>query len=110
MDLEAEWAAVVDPVGPVVTTGAGPVPAVVDLWAFIQKSRSSPPLEYEEPATDEMASAPLASAGCHLVLGRGGRPLRSRERHQLAAMAHVADLRLAQMAVAAPAGTTSPVT
>lgn len=107
LDLEADWAAVVDAVGAVVAAGAGPVPAVVRLSAFIERSRSLPPLEYEEPATDEMAWAPLAGADSHLVLGRAGRPLRSRERHQLAAMAHVADLRLGQMAApAAPGGTT----
>ena len=110
LDLEADWAAVVDAVGAVgavVAAGAGPVPAAVRLSAFIERSHSSPPLEYEEPATDEMAWAPLVGAGSHLVLGRGGRPLRSRERHQLAAMAHVADLRLAQMAApAVPVGTT----
>lgn len=109
LDLEAEWAAVVDPVGPVMKACAGPVPAVLRLSPFLEESRSSAPLGSGEPAPDDMAWAPLPSAGLDLVLGRHGRPLHSRERHQLAAMARIADLRLAQVgAVAAPVGTTAP--
>ncbi|MGI8759048.1 MAG: hypothetical protein ACR2K0_07045 [Acidimicrobiales bacterium] len=104
LDLEAQWAAVVDAVGPTVTSCFGPVPAVEWLWAVIEERFSS-----QEPSTDDTAWTPLVSARLNLVLGRPGRPLRNRERRQLAAMAHVADLRLAQMAAAGElAGTTPP--
>jgi hypothetical protein len=50
-----------------------------------------------EQGPDDVAWAPLPAAGRALVLGRKGRPLRTRERHQLAALARIADHRLRQI-------------
>jgi hypothetical protein len=50
-----------------------------------------------EQGPDDVAWAPLPTAGRALVLGRKGRPLRTRERRQLAALARIADHRLRQI-------------
>jgi len=59
---------------------------------------ASGPLSGED-GPDDVAWAPLPTADRALVLGRKGRPLRTRERRQLAALARIADHRWRQIEV-----------
>jgi len=52
-----------------------------------------------EHGPDDVAWAPLPTADRALVLGRKGRPLRTRERRQLAALARIADHRWRQIEI-----------
>jgi hypothetical protein len=88
LDFVAEWAAVVDLDEPEVQAGTGPVPSAAWLSAFVEGSRSSA----VAPDAD-VSWAPLPSARLSLVIGRTGRPLRARERRQIAALARIADTR-----------------
>lgn len=109
-DLEAEWSAVIERRGPVLATSGGPMPEVGWLGAFVEGSRSSDRVTSGESGPDDVAWAPLTSAGLDLVLGRRGRPFRARERHQLGALARLADLCWCQVASGAsspPLGITS---
>lgn len=99
-NLEAAWAAVVDPRSSVLVLADGDVPAPGWLSAFLGGSRSSERVAAGDTGPDDIAWAPLATAGLDLVLGRRGRPLRARERHQLMALARIADLRWSQVAEA----------
>ena len=92
-DFSAEWAAVIDAERREVRTGEGDVPPVAWLDAFVEGSRASAGVAAHEAGPDDVAWAPLPSTGLNLVLGRGGRPLRARERRQLAALAGIADTR-----------------
>jgi len=112
-DFQAHWCVLagVDAAEPSVSVGVPP--AAAWLHAFVAGSRYSvetPPLVdggeqgpsgpfSGEQGPDDVAWAPLPAAGRALVLGRKGRPLRTRERHQLAALARIADHRLRQIAM-----------
>ncbi|HWH35403.1 MAG TPA: hypothetical protein VNT56_08820 [Acidimicrobiales bacterium] len=96
-DLEAVWAAVIDPAVPALIVGDGEAPAPGWLSAFVSGSRTSDRVASGDWGPDQMAWAALPRAGLDLVLGRQGRPLRARERHQLMALARIADLRLTQL-------------
>jgi hypothetical protein len=98
-DFNAEWAGVVDLEVPSVRVGAGPVPPAAWLEAFVEGSRSSARVAAHETGPAEVAWAPLPSARLSLVLGRTGRPLRGRERRQIAALARIADTRWAEVAL-----------
>ena len=100
-DLEAAWAAVVDVTSSTVLVADSEAPAAQWLTAFISGSRSSDRVAAGDTGPDDVAWAPLAAAGLDLVLGRRGRPLRARERHQLMALARIADLRCSQVSAAA---------
>lgn len=97
LGLEAEWAAVVDGSVPVLTAAQGPTPPVEWMAAFLEGGRSSARVSAGETGPDDVAWAALRGARLDLVLGRGGRPLRARERHQLGALASIADLRWRQV-------------
>ena len=97
LDFNAEWVAVVDPEKCQVREDQGPVPPAAWLEAFIAGSRSSATVVAHEAGPDDVAWAPLPSSGLSLVLGRGGRPLRSRERRQVAALARIADTRCVEL-------------
>jgi hypothetical protein len=93
LDFSAEWAAVVDPEEREIFDGVGEVPPAAWLEAFIEGSRASARVVDNEAGPEDIAWAPLPTSGLNLVLGRGGRPLRARERRQLAALARIADTR-----------------
>lgn len=93
LDFGVEWAAVVDPDVPELLYDTGPTPSAGWLSAFISGTRSSAEVSAGESGPDDVAWAPLPSAGVNLVLGRRGRPLRARERRQVAALARIADAR-----------------
>jgi hypothetical protein len=92
-DFEADWAAVVGPDGGAALAAAGSPPDGAWLSAFIAGSASSDVLVSGEGGPDDVAWAALPAAGLSLVAGRHGRPFRSRERRQLAALARIADRR-----------------
>ena len=109
-DFEAQWCVLTgfDATKPSVSIGAPP--AGPWLRAFVAGSRYSvdrlPVDDGDEPGPsgeqgpDDVAWAPLPAAERALVLGRKGRPLRTRERHQLAALARIADHRWRQIELA----------
>lgn len=93
VDFHAAWCAVVDLDGPVPLTVVGDAPPAAWLGAFVAGSRTSVRVAAGEAGPDDVAWASLSTADLALVLGRGGRPFRARERQQLAALARIADSR-----------------
>jgi len=75
------------------------VPPAAWLEAFIEGSRSSARVVAHEAGPDDIAWAPMPSARLSLVIGRSGRPLRARERRQVAALARIADTRWTEVVV-----------
>ena len=114
-DFEAQWCVLSGLDADDSSVSIGAPPAAAWLRAFVAGSRysvdtvpSSPlsgeqgpsgPLSGEE-GPDDVAWAPLPAADRALVLGRKGRPLRTRERRQLAALARIADHRWRQIEMA----------
>jgi hypothetical protein len=96
-DVEAEWAAVLDVATATCLAAVGSPPPTPWLVAFVAGSRSSP-VAAAECGPDDVAMAGLAEADLALVLGRGGRPFRARERRQLAALTGIADHRWVELA------------
>ncbi|MHB8463665.1 MAG: ACT domain-containing protein [Acidimicrobiales bacterium] len=92
-DFDASWSTVVDLDGPLSLASVGVVPPAPWLAAFVAGSRSSLRVAAGECGPDDIAWAALPGADLVVILGRGGRPFRARERHQLAALARIADSR-----------------
>lgn len=90
-DLDADWAAVVDVESASIGTSVGAVPSGGWLAAFLAGSRASEAVASGQAGPDDVAWAPMPAAQRELILGRRGRPFRSRERRQLAALARIAD-------------------
>lgn len=99
-DFEAEWAVVFDHRSPVPLAVVGSPPDTPWLAAFVAGSRSSVHASSGEAGPDDVAWADLASADLTLVLGRSGRPFRSRERRQATVLARIADARWMERALA----------
>lgn len=91
-DFEAEWAAVLGSgadAGLVASKGA---PPTADwLTAFVAGSGGT---GAAGAGPDDVAWSPLNEGGSALVIGRAGRPFRSRERRQLSALAKIVGWRL----------------
>lgn len=98
-DLQADWAAVIDPTSPTPMVSVGSTPPVPWLHAFVAGSRAALP-GGEDAGPDDVAWAEMANAagGAVLVLGRRGRPFRARERRQLAALCRIVDHRGRELA------------
>lgn len=92
-DFEADWAVVVDLASHRSVSSAGTAPAAKWLEAFLEGAGSSAVLSTGNGGPDDMAWANIASGQLSVVLGRLGRPLRARERHQLVALARIAESR-----------------
>lgn len=90
------WSCVVDLAHREVIAGAGSVPPVDWLVAFVLGSRSSESVHRGDTGPDDVVSAPLADWGA-LMLGRDGRPFRTRERRRLRALARIVEQRLAEL-------------
>lgn len=93
-DFEADWAAVIDPSAPRPLNSVGSMPPEAWVFAFVKGARASVggrPGDAASPA--DVAWADLAVASLVVVLGRDGRPFRTRERRQLSALARIADNR-----------------
>jgi hypothetical protein len=102
LDFAAEWVGVVDLEDRDVRAAEGPVPPVAWLEAFVEGSRSSARnTSVTSDTGSDVAWAPLPSARLSLVLGRTGRPLRARERRQVAALCRIADTRWTEVVVRA---------
>ena len=99
LDFAADWAAVLDLTEPEIRAAIGPVPPAAWLEAFVEGSRSSARVLSGESGPDDVAWAPLPSSSLVLVIGRSGRPMRARERRQIAALARIADTRWMELLV-----------
>ncbi len=96
-DFTADWAAVIHLSGPTPLAEVGAVPPAPWLAAFVAGSRLSVAPEVSGSGPDDVAWADLAAAELAVVLGRRGRPLRARERRQLAALARIVDHRWSEL-------------
>lgn len=89
--IGASWAAVVGlEVDAAVHASRGEIPAQPWLSAFLDGSRHSARQGSQNAARD-VTWAPMPAAGVALVLGRDGTAFRAKERHQVAALARIAD-------------------
>ncbi|HUR23563.1 MAG TPA: hypothetical protein VMZ73_06800 [Acidimicrobiales bacterium] len=103
-DFEADWAVVVDLESTECLARAGEAPTARWLGAFLRGAGSSDVLSTGNGGPDDMAWATLTPGRISVVLGRAGRPLRSRERRQLVALAGIAESRRGELAARAGAG------
>lgn len=95
IDFGAAWAGVVDVGSATVLAAVGETPPAPWLAAFVTGSRSA---ETGESGPEDIAWTHLRRSNYDLVLGRPGRPVRGRERRQLAALGEIADVRWAERA------------
>jgi hypothetical protein len=79
------------------SAASGDAPPLAWLAAFVAGTQTSALVAAGECGPDDVASALLPKAGLVVVLGRKGRPFRSRERRQLAALARIADRRVSEL-------------
>ncbi len=91
-DFEADWTAVIDLDGMRIEGSCGEIPDTAWMRAFVAGSKAS-----MESAVEDVVWAPMASSDLTLLLGRQGRPLRSRERRQATALARIADTRWVEL-------------
>jgi hypothetical protein len=96
-DFSADWAAVMDLDAPSPVAVVGAAPPAPWLAAFVAGSRVSVTPPTGDAGPDDVAWAELAAASLVVVLGRRGRPLRARERRQLAALACIVDHRWVEL-------------
>ncbi len=96
-DLEGDWAAVIRLDGSALLASVGEPPKAQWLAAFVEGSRHSATVTDGRAGPGDLAWGELLVAGAALVVGRRGRPLRWRERRQLAALARIADAVLARL-------------
>src|SRR5207244_618260 len=97
-DFTADWVALVDLAAGCLITAIGVPPPEAWLIAFVEGSRSSAAALTADAGPDDVGWAHLAGADVAVLLGRDGRPLRARERRQLAVLAEIADHRWAEVA------------
>ena len=91
-DFEAEWSAVVPRPGTdLAAVSSGDAPNADWLAAFLAGSGGT---GLADQGPDDVAWAALTDDGAALVIGRVGRPFRSRERRQLNALARIVGWRL----------------
>jgi hypothetical protein len=93
-----EWAAVVDPEGPVVLERSSGAPVAAWLEAFVHGTRAVAPEPGGGASASDVAWASMEVSGLALLVGRPGRPFRARERRQLALIARVGDHRWTDLA------------
>jgi hypothetical protein len=103
-DFEADWAVVVGPDAPQPLATVGALPPEAWVFAFVKGARVSVAGGAGGAAPADVAWADLSAASLVVVLGRDGRPFRTRERLQLAGLARIADTRWTELvARSAPA-------
>lgn len=104
-DFEATWATITGGREMGIHAEVGECPPARWTDAFVSGTRSaaSNPGGGAGSGPDDIAWAALVGSGLDLVLGRPGRPVRRRERDQLAALARIADLRWSELARATSA-------
>ncbi len=96
-DFSADWAAVLELDRAVAVAAVGPVPPAPWLAAFVAGSHAPARPVTAEAGPDDVAWADLDAAAHVVLLGRRGRPLRARERRQLAALARIVDHRWSEL-------------
>lgn len=96
-DFGADWTVVLDLDAPTPVAVVGAAPPPPWLAAFVAGSRASLTPTTGDAGPDDVAWADLPAASLVVVLGRDGRPLRARERRQLAALARIVDHRWAEL-------------
>lgn len=101
-DFQADWAATVDPSAPQPLVSVGQMPPVAWVMAFVKGAQASledPGLRAGRAVTSpsDVAWADMAAASLVVLLGRDGRPFRTRERRQLGALARIADNRWTEL-------------
>ena len=103
-DFEAEWAVILDVGGDGALAKVGSPPPSSWLEAFVAGSRSSERVAAGECGPEDVAWAAFPGQEMALVVGRLGRPFRSRERRQLSALARIAGCRWSELigSMAAP--------
>lgn len=98
--LLADWAAVID-LGAGSNLGRlGPAPPTSWLTAFVAGHRAGPGSATSVQGPPDVAWAALGGLRLALLLGRGDRPFRARERRQLQALADIAGHRWADLTAA----------
>lgn len=100
-DFEADWAAVVDPTAPRPLCSVGSMPPEAWVFAFVKGARASLAGKEGLASPADVAWADLSVASLVVVLGRDGRPFRTRERRQLSALARIADNRWVEIVMRA---------
>lgn len=95
--IGSAWAAVVAMDEGEVVAAAGEIPPVPWLLAFVAGSQASARVVAGEGGADDLVWSPLPASGLALVLGRDGHAFRARERRQVAALARIADTRVAEL-------------
>jgi hypothetical protein len=93
-DFEADWAAAVDPGAPHPLSSVGSMPPEAWVYAFVQGARAA---VNGAASPADVAWADMSVASLVVVLGRDGRPFRTRERRQLSALARIADNRWVEL-------------
>ena len=101
-DFGSEWAVVVDLDERTLLASHGAPPPPAWLVAFVSGTESSAAVRAGECGPDDVAWAPLGTSRLALLLGRQGRPFRSRERHQLAALCKIAQYVMTNLGVDRP--------
>ncbi|MHB1536480.1 MAG: ACT domain-containing protein [Acidimicrobiales bacterium] len=96
-DFQADWAAIVDLGAPAPLVSVGSAPPAAWLEAFVTGSRASLAPAVIDGGPDDVAWAEIEAADLVAVLGRRGRPFRTRERRQLAALARIVDRRWSEL-------------
>ena len=86
----------VDPVAPQPLTSVGTMPPEAWVFAFVKGARASVGGGGAASPSD-VAWADMSDASLVVVLGRDGRPFRTRERRQLTALARIADNRWVEL-------------
>ena len=108
-DFEADWAAVIDPSAPHPLNSVGSMPPEAWVFAFVKGARASVGGKAGAASPADVAWADLAVASLVVVLGRDGRPFRTRERRQLSALARIADNRWVEIVTRANTPTSAPL-
>lgn len=92
-DFAAGWVAVVDTAQVTTLARRGQAPPAPWLAAFVAGGATSASVAAGESGPDDIAWAPFEGTDLAIILGRDRRPLRARERRQLAALARIASVR-----------------
>jgi hypothetical protein len=96
-DLEAEWAVVLDLGDASGVAATGEPPPARWLQAFVAGSRTSERVVNGDSGPEDVAWAAFPASEMALIVGRRGRPFRSRERRQLSALARIAGCRWSEL-------------
>jgi hypothetical protein len=89
-EFGSTWVVVLRGTEVIATIGKG-MPEASVLDALAAGTGASPAVAAGDAGPEDLAVAPLPANGAVLLIGRDGHPFRRRERHQLLALARIAD-------------------